>query len=170
MTIHRGVVIGGRGSAIVDVERDDDALLVTGIERAPFDLSAVADRLGELPDADVLVVDAEGLGAALWAALGGADREGWSLYTGRGLERQALVDALVVAVHENRFHFAPALPEQAAMTKALTTYRREVGADGQIGSELVVALLLAVMPPPEPPRPTEYAWVEVNPFAAGGGW
>ncbi len=34
------------------------------------------------------------------------------------------------------------------MSKALTSYRRAVREDGLIGSELVVALLLAVIPPP----------------------
>jgi hypothetical protein len=158
--IVHGIHLGGRGAAIVTVERADDGLVVTGIERLPFDLSAVADRVGELPEADEYVVDAEGLGAALWTALGSPDeRPGWRLYAGHGLARQALVDELVVAVHRGRFHFAPALVQQPAMTKALATFRKEVGADGQIGSELVVALLLAILPPPEPPTPTEFAWI-----------
>ena len=70
------------------------------------------------------------------------------LYTGRGLERQALVDELLVAMQEDRFHFAAGLAEQEAMTKALLGYRRQVREDGLIGSELVVALLLALIPPP----------------------
>jgi len=43
---------------------------------------------------------------------------------------------------------APGLAEQEAMTKALASYRRQVRDDGVIGSELVVALLLALMPTP----------------------
>jgi hypothetical protein len=70
------------------------------------------------------------------------------LYAGRGLERQALVDELLVAVQEGRFHFAPGLEEQEAMSKALLSYRRVIREDGLIGSELVVALLLALSPPP----------------------
>ena len=69
------------------------------------------------------------------------------LYPGRGLERQALVDELLVAVQEGRFHFAPGLDEQEAMSKALLGYR-QVREDGLIGSELVVALLLALIPRP----------------------
>ncbi len=34
------------------------------------------------------------------------------------------------------------------MSKALVGYRRQVRDDGLIGSELVVALLLAIIPPP----------------------
>jgi hypothetical protein len=46
---HHGIVIADRGSAIVTVERDDEgALLVTSIERLPFDLSAVTRRVRAL--------------------------------------------------------------------------------------------------------------------------
>jgi hypothetical protein len=79
------------------------------------------------------------------------DEQHWALYAGRGLERQSLVDELLVAMQEGRFHFAPGLAEQEAMSKALLGYRRQVREDGLIGSELVVALLLALIPPPEPP-------------------
>ena len=148
---HIGVVIADRGAAIVAVERSPaDALLVTGIERLPFDLSAVSARVRALEDPAVrFVVDVEGLGSALWAVLGRPDDpEHWQLYSGRGQERQALVDELLVAIEERRFHFAPGLVEQDAMSKALAGYRRQVREDGQIGSELVVALLLALIPPP----------------------
>ena len=155
--IHHGVTIAGHGSAIVTVEHDGaGGLVVTGIERLPFDLSAVvarAHRLPHDPNKDLFVVDAEGLGRALWTALGSPDhRRGWSLYTGRGFERQGLVDALVVAVHADQLRFAAGLDEMPAMTKALTTYRREVREDGLLGSELVVALCLAVRPKPPVPK------------------
>jgi hypothetical protein len=147
-----GVTITDRGSAIVHVERSpEDALLVTGIERLPFSLSAVTDRVRALDDPEArFVVDAGGgLGSALWAVLGRPDdTDHWQLYTGRGLERQALVDELLVAIQQDRFHFAPGLAEQEAMSKALQGYRRQVREDGAIGSELVVALLLALIPPP----------------------
>jgi hypothetical protein len=106
-------------------------------------------RLALDPEARA-VIDAEGLGAALWALVqpDDPDPEHWQLYQGRGLERQALVDELLVAVEEDRFHFAPDLAEQEAMSKALLGYRRQVRDDGFIGSELVVALLLALIPPP----------------------
>jgi hypothetical protein len=165
---HVGIVVADRGSALVHVEHaDDDELLVTAIERLPFDLSTVADRVAELDDelAEVLfVIDAEGLGAALWSVIGPPDdTDRWLLYGGRGTERQALVDRLLVAVHEGKFHFAPNLAEQAPMTKALQGYRRQVREDGVVGSELVVALLLALLPAPVPPNPPLVAWGQ-SPF------
>ena len=134
MTKHVGVVITDRGSAIVTVERSrDSALLVTGIERLPFDLGPVTDRVRALDDPEVrFVIDGEGLGSALWAVLGSPkDAHRWMLYGGRGLERQALVDELLVAMQEERFHFAPELAEQEAMSKALLSYRRQVREDGR---------------------------------------
>jgi hypothetical protein len=148
---HIGVVVADRGAAIVTVERSpEDALLVVGIERLPFDLGAVTKRVRSLEDPKArFVIDAEGLGSALWAVLGRPDdADHWQLYAGRGLERQALVDELLVAMQQDRFHFAPGLDEQEAMSKALLGYRRQVREDGLIGSELVVALLLAIIPPP----------------------
>ena len=146
---HVGVVVAERGSAIVTVDHGpDDALLVTAIERLPFELRSVTTRVRALdPDARV-VIDAEGLGGALWAILGRPeDTEHWQLYAGHGVERQALVDALLVAIEEGRFHFAPGLADQESMSKALLGYRRQVREDGLIGSELVVALLLGVLAP-----------------------
>ena len=61
-----------------------------------------------------------------------------------------LVDGLLVAIQKDRFRFVGGLGEQDAMNKALVGYRRPVHDDGVIGSELVVALLLAVIPPPKP--------------------
>src|ERR1035437_9717161 len=148
---HVGVVIADRGSAIVSVERSpDNALLVTGIERLPSDLGPVTERIWAFAEPDArFVVDAEGLGSALWAVLGPPrDKHHWTLYTGRGFERQALVDELLVARQQERFDFAPRLAEQEAMGKALQRYGRQVREDGVIGSELVVALLLAIIPPP----------------------
>lgn len=164
--LHHGVVIAGHGSAIVSATHDDHGLrvapadlVVVGIQRLPFDLSVVAEAVLDLPfdqDTDLVVVDAAGLGAALWAAAGNpTHRRGWDLYQGRGVDRQALVDELVVAVHAERIHFAPDLDEMGAMTKALASFRREVRDDGQIGSELVTALCLAIAKPRRgygPPR------------------
>jgi len=144
-----GVVVDDAGAAIVSVERKDDDLLATGIERLPFDLAVVARRVRELDEPDVrFVVDSEGIGNALWMALGGpTDPRHWQLYSGRGMERQALVDPLLVAIQEGRFHFAPNLSEQPSMSKAMVGFRRSVKDDGLIGSELVVALLLAIHNP-----------------------
>ncbi len=159
---HIGIVIADRGAAIVTVERDDGrrAARHRASSGCPSTSAAVTERVRALdgsPDARY-VIDAEGLGSALWAVLGHADDAGhWTLYTGRGLERQALVDALLVAVQEDRFRFAAGLAEQEAMSKALTGYRRQVRDDGLIGSELVVALLLALIPP-APVREPLFAW------------
>lgn len=148
-----GITITSSGSAIVHVDHQDaEELLVTSIERLPFDLTTVAIRVLEV-DREIVearfTIDGEGLGGALWTVLGPPDNEErWTLYTGRGVERQGLVDRLLVAIHEGRFHFASRLPEQEAMTKALQGHRRQVGVDGLVGSELVVALLLVLIPPP----------------------
>ena len=162
MTKHIGVTIVDRGAALVHVEHDGDELLCTAVERLPFDLDAVAGRVKAL-DAELaevtFVIDADGLGNALWAVLGSPDDEQrWSLYTERGAARQALVDRLLVAISRGVFHFAPNLPEQSAMTKALQGYRRQVHDDGIVGSELVVALLLALIPPPPPPVEPFFYW------------
>jgi len=159
MSTHVGVVIADRGAAIVGIEREDDALLCVGIERLPAEISAVIARLADLGDEVYRSVDADGLGNALWAALGPPeDAEHWRLYSGRGAERQALVDRLLVAIHQDTFRFAPGLAEQESMSKALVGYRRAVKEDGLIGSELVVALLLALIPPPPVEWPPLFAW------------
>jgi hypothetical protein len=110
----------------------------------------VVDRVGGIEPETQVTIDHEGLGTALWIFLGRPARP-WQLYTGRGLDRQQLVDRLLVAIQGDRFHFAPGLAEQDAMTKAMVSYRRQVREDGLIGSELVVALLLALTPPPPVP-------------------
>ncbi len=100
---HIGVVIDDRGSAIVTVEHDGDQLLAVAIERLPFSLSAVADRVGELDPEARVVIDADGLGSALWHAVGPPeDADRWTLYSGRGIERQQLVDTLLVTIHQGR--------------------------------------------------------------------
>ena len=116
---HIGIVIADRGAAIVTVEHGpDEALLVTGIERLPFDLGWVAERVRALTEPDTrYVIDAEGLGSALWAVLGHGEDRHWTLYAGRGLERQALVDELLVAIEQDRFRFAAGLAEQDAMSQ-----------------------------------------------------
>lgn len=150
---HHGIVVAERGAAIVTVQHGDaGSLLVTGIERLPFDLAVVAARVRELEDPDArYVIDSEGLGSALWTVLGHAEDPRWTLYAGRGVDRQALVDELLVAIDQDRFRFAGGLSDQEPMSKALVGFRRQVRDDGIIGSELVVALLLAIIPPePEP--------------------
>lgn len=148
-----GIVLGEHGGAIVAVERDDaDALLVTAIERHPTSLAPVSGRVRALDDGETrFVIDGEGLGGALWRVLGEpTDKKRWVLYMARGVERQSLVDSLLVAVEQGHFRFQAGLQQQDAMNKALTSYRRQVRDDGIIGSELVVALLLAIIAPPRP--------------------
>jgi len=74
---------------------------------------------------------------------------GW-LYEGRGIERQRLVNALVVAMNQKAIHFAAGLAGMDAMTRALVGYRRQVKEDGLIGPELVVALCLTILPRVKP--------------------
>jgi hypothetical protein len=145
-----GIAITGRGAAIVTVDRgEDDSLVVTGIERLPFHVATVAARVRELKEPKAnYTIDAAGQGKALWEVLQDDHDSRWTLFEGRGIARQALVDALVVADAQDRLRFAAELPEQEAMTRALASYKREVGEDGVIGGELVVALCLAVLPPP----------------------
>lgn len=148
MSSHLGVVIVDKGAAIVTVQHGEHgSVICSGIERLPFDLRQVAARLRALENPDTnYVIDSDGLGSALWSTLVRATGH-WKLYEGRGLERQALVDRLLVAVEQDRFRFTANLAEQDSMTKALVSYRRQVRDDGVIGSELVVALLLALIPP-----------------------
>jgi hypothetical protein len=145
--IQVGVVLAEAGSAIVIAEHGRDGAVVTGIERLPFSLDAVAERVEPMAaamPAPTVVVDAEGLGSALWRTLPRL-RGQWRLYSERGLERQKLVDALAIAVHFDQLHFAAGLDNQEAMSKALVSYRRQVREDGLIGSELVIALCLAIV-------------------------
>lgn len=144
--IQVGVVLAEAGGAIVIAEHGRDGALVTGIERLPFSLDAMADRVEPMASsrpAPRIVIDAEGLGSALWRSLPRVRGE-WRLYADRGLERQKLVDALLVAVHRDQLHFAADLEHMEAMTRALVGYRRQVREDGLIGSELVIALCLAI--------------------------
>ena len=88
-----GVVVADSGAAIVTVERDEDnALLCTAIERLPFDLAAVIERVEALDDPDVsFMIDSDGLGSALWTFLGGpGNAQHFQLYTGRGLDPESV--------------------------------------------------------------------------------
>lgn len=155
-----GIAIQDQGAGIVAVERTplpgpttgerEVHFLATEMIRLPYDLPTIAAKVREMDDPEITFeIDAEGIGTALWHVLGGPENpQHFSLYAGRGLERQALVDELLIAVEEGRFNFAPRLPEQSAMTQGLVSYRRQVKEDGLIGSELVVALLLAIRPLP----------------------
>jgi hypothetical protein len=155
MNTQVGIVIAESGAAIISAERggdDPSGGLVVGIERLPFSLDPVADRVNQLAaeaPRSVFVIDADGLGNALWRALSVARNRGeWRLYKDRGLERQRLVDALVVAMRFEEVHFAPDLESQDAMSKALVSYRRTIREDGELGSELVTALCLAIVRQP----------------------
>lgn len=80
-------------------------------------------------------------------------RRNFKLYEGLGRERQKLVDPFPAMMLDRSFSFAPRLPHQDAMLKALAQHKREVTDDGVIGNELAVALFLAVgHRPPVKPR------------------
>ncbi len=154
-----GCVLASHGGGIVTVDHREDRLVVTGIEQLAFDFGLVADRIAALdgsePKDSQFVIDSEGLGSALWATLPEETpktRDRFALYEGHGLERQALVDGLVVAIHADLVRFVAGLEHQEAMTKALLSYQRQVKEDGQIGSELVVALCIAISERTRRPR------------------
>ena len=176
MTTQVGVTIHDGGAAIVTAEHDkDDAAVVTGIEQLPFNVDIVVDRIGVLNDqldAPQFVVDGDGLGDAGWDicfpdwrqvrdAIATRERHkdqaplAW-LYQDRGLERQRLVNGLVVAMNQGALHFAPGLDAMDQMTKALVSYRRQVKDDGSTGSELVTALCLSLLPRLTVPRVTAF--------------
>jgi hypothetical protein len=155
-TLIHGVRVASTGSAIVTVELSgtyrDAVRRCVGIERLPFDIARVADRIEalELGPKDLVVVDGEGAGGALWIAIGSPRSRHFKLYEPAGRERQKLVDPVPAMVRDGTFTFAPDLPHQDAMTKALVGYQREVKDDGVIGSELAVALFLALSHRPIP--------------------
>lgn len=153
-------VAAGRGVAIHAAEAATAVLTFTRSERNEVEITAIERlaagldpvvrwleaRYPALPfvGRDHVMVDADGLGQALWTRLGVGNRRGWKLYEARGRDRQALVDALLVAQSEQRVSItAPSNTD--AMRKALLSYRRVVGEDGAVGAELVVALALAVL-------------------------
>lgn len=149
---HYGAAILGAGSAIVSARRDpDDRVHVFEIERLPADLSPVVRRLRELEAADAEAhfhIGSMGSGRALWDTLHVDHRRTWHLFDKRGADRQTLVDGLLSAEAEDRLTLDPALREGAAMKKALAGMTREVREDGVIGGEMLVALGLALIPPP----------------------
>jgi hypothetical protein len=155
-----GVTMPSSGSAIVsvtlDASRRPPIRTCTGIERLPYDVGKVAARVAalELGRRDVVIVDGAGAGMALWIALGSPrGLRGFKLYEGLGRERQKLVDPFPAMMLDGSFSFAPNLPHQEAMLKALANYKREVLDDGVVGNELAIALFLAIgQRPPVRPR------------------
>lgn len=137
------------GTAVVIYERDGARIEVESIERLPAGLDPAAEWLQawfpDLPDIgdDQIVIDADGLGRALWDKLKVRRQRGWRLYDRVGLRRQELANALLVAMSDRRVHIQSSEHEDA-MRKAMLSYRRVVADDGVIGGELVVALALAV--------------------------
>jgi hypothetical protein len=153
-----GVTMQSTGSALVSVALDRSGdfhhprRTCTGIERLPFDVGKVADRIEtlELGPRDLVVIDGGGAGMALWLALG-SPRRHFKLYEGVGRERQRLVDPFPQLMRDGSFSFAPGLAHQDSMLRALAGYRREVLDDGVVGNELAIALFLAIGHRPSPP-------------------
>lgn len=151
-----GVAVKEQGAAIVVAEVDKRRkTLIVDITPLPFDVTAIADRLLALEKSEPadarFWIDAEGIGYALWDILDPPRGKRWTLYEGRGIDRQQLVDILIVTMYDDALRFAAGLEGQEQMNKALLSYKRHPAAvkeDGQIGSELVVALCLAIQPPP----------------------
>ncbi|HEY5519141.1 MAG TPA: hypothetical protein VIK08_00640 [Candidatus Limnocylindrales bacterium] len=150
MTVYIARITEAGGVILTTTRTIADDVTVTAVERPPATLEAFRDRLQALcddfpalPPNTRVVIDAEGLGSALWDALRVDRRRGWQLYAKRGRERQELPDALRVAQLEQRIHIHKGEHDDA-LRKALLGYRVEVREDGIIGGELVVALCLAV--------------------------
>lgn len=155
-----GVSMQSTGSAIVSVTlgQGRDARhprrRCTGIERLPFDVARVHDRIRgiDLGPHDLVVIDAAGAGSALWHALDVRNGRHFALYSASGRARQTLVDRLPGLMIDGSFTFASGLAHQDAMTKALRDYRREVTDDGIVGNELAIGLFLALTDRPSAPR------------------
>lgn len=163
-----GVATTVHGGAIVIVAHEEGNDVVTGIDVLPRGIDAVADRVEELdasePKGSLFVIDSEGFGSALWqivsppapARLFGLDakqiaqRARWRLYEAHGLDRQELVNALLMAMRHGSetLHFAADLENFEALVTALAKYEPQVAADGTFGPELVVALALSILPRP----------------------
>lgn len=150
VAITHGVCLRGRAGAIVTAERTDDVSLVTGIERFGFSLEPMRQRLEALRAADpeaTIALDAEGLGDALHELIGAPRRSRrFVLYAKRGLERQELTRTLLVGTTRHSFRFVSGVDHAQAMQAALVSLsRRDPPEDGP-GSELLVALSLALDP------------------------
>ena len=92
------------------------------------------------PDCFV-VVDAEGLGDAVWELLDQPRRPGWRLYQKHGPEREELTRVLLVAVERRSFGFASG--RGAGNEEGPRWPHPQPREDGP-GSELAVALSLAI--------------------------
>jgi hypothetical protein len=153
--VRHAVVTRGSGGAIVSCLLADDRTEITAIERFSYAVEPIVQRVKEIRETDPpcsIVVDAEGLGDAIWELLGKPRGRLWRLYTKHGIEREELTRVLLVAVARQSFRFATGLWEQDPMKKALATMTRNVREDGP-GSELAVALSLALDDHrPNPPR------------------
>jgi hypothetical protein len=143
------------GTAIITHIRDHDHVDVLAIERLPAGLDPAVTWLTRtfpdlrLPAGVRVIIDADGLGQALWDRLGittrGRTRSGgWRLYTEVGKDRQEIVNALLVGQSAGRIAVRPT-PHEPALRKALLSYKRTVGDDGVIGGEMVVALGLTLV-------------------------
>lgn len=166
MNIQIGVVAAPHGAIVMVEHPTEGGYLIVGIETLPLGIAALGKRVGELvterPDAQ-LVVDGKGIGSALWDVLVGDERivrdelasrltlpgdgapQAW-LYQGLGLDRQRLVNVLVTADAQEEVHAEGGLAHFEALHKALLSYDPNVREDGEFGSELVVALCLALLP------------------------
>jgi hypothetical protein len=140
------------GAIVTAEHHPDERIMVTGIERFGYVVEPIVARLTELSETttpEAGVIDAEGLGDAVWELLDGPRRP-WQLYAKHGTERQALTRTLLVVVARDRLRFGE-VDEAEAMKRAMLALTRDPREDGP-GSDLTVALALAVgsfrKPPP----------------------
>jgi hypothetical protein len=165
-----GVAFGDRGTAIVFTEWQLTAAeapgrqpgwraMVVHIERLGPDDTAALARLTEIAketvdDDPFVTFDAEGMGRSVRQTLQTRrqqDREQvplntWPrLYEGAGKARQALADILWKTKHLGQLNVVAGIPHGDDLSRALTTYQRNVGDDGALGGELVVALALTLL-------------------------
>jgi hypothetical protein len=146
-----GVRVASSGAAIVSVVHRGDLATIVDVKRPPYDLARVVRAVeamnAELPNAPVqFVIDGEGVGAALWNLLDHRRDDRFQLYRDVGRARQGLVNPLAEKYAAGLLRFDPGLEHRAALDQALGHYNPNVGDDGVIGSELVVALALAIRP------------------------
>ena len=84
MKNHHAASVRGSGGAVITLARSDDGgATITAIQRFGLTIEPVAAHLRKLKDdhpEDSVVVDAEGLGDAVWQLLDRPRNRGWRLY------------------------------------------------------------------------------------------
>jgi hypothetical protein len=148
-------LIGGRiqiRSVVVHVERQFPVL--EQVRDRVVEIAKAAQARGDRP---CFFIDAgSGMGAGLVKILADMRANGKfppglhrpHAYTQRGQARQALVNAIVASYGGGKLKFAPGLPLQTELIRALETYETTVADDGRVSyegdEEMVLALGLSL--------------------------